>query len=486
MKFGLDGISKKLVWVFAALLIVSVSMFPLMSDDLFMYLAIAREYLKTGSFPATDPFLYSIPNFSWTIMHQWLGYLVFYGLYVLGDFNLIVILKSLFLTAVFCFPLWRLSKSPSSSQATWVWGLSVVIAVWAMSFRMIERTSFFTDFFIVAVLNILTAEKVKPSRWKYLLPVIFLFWVNLHPGFPIGWFLCGLFLLVNIRQWKTAEFRKIAAMTLLSVLVCFINPRGIDGFLYPFSFMQNEGKIFRQFYYEWMPTLHSSYREYAQSYFIVDLGVLNLVLLFLARKQKPYFEFLASAFFIFYGFYAIRFVPSYCFALVTLNASLAMKIQYPKFSFKYLNLALAMVALLWAVKNIGWGYETISGHRDFGLGVNPQIVPEKAAQLLDQSGLKANVYNSHLYGSYLAWAWEGHRKILYHGFVTDTQFFVNEFLKFGVGRSQFDQQVQKFDIGAFFLDRFKGNEGLLEILSNHPEWQLAYKDEGALIFIKKQ
>jgi hypothetical protein len=483
MKFKLDGISKKLVWVFIAFFVVSISCFPLMSEDLFMYLAIAREYFKTGAFPATDPFLYSIPNFPWTIMHQWLGYLVFYGLYQLGDFDLIIILKSVLITAVFCFPLWRLRKS---SQATWIWGLSVLIASYAMSFRMMERTSFFSDLFIVAVLNILMAEQIKPSRWKYILPVIFLLWVNLHPGFPLGWFLCGIFLFVNIKKWRKAEYRKLAALVLFSVLVCFINPRGVDGFLYPFNFIQNEGPVYRIFYFEWMPTLHPMFRGGDQNYFIFALVIWNVILLFLARRQKPFFEFIASAFFIFYGFYAIRFVPSFCFAIVTLNASLALETKPFKIQFKYLNLALAAVALALAVKNVGWGYETISGHRDFGLGTDPHIVPEEAAKLLDQSGLKANIYNSHLYGSYLAWAWEGHRKLLYHGFVTDSNFFVHEYLQFGAGRDQFDSQVKKFNIGAFFLDRFKGNEGLLSILTQHSDWQLVYKDEGALIFLKKQ
>lgn len=483
MKLNVDGISKKLVWVCVALFIVSMTCFAIQSEDIFMYLAIAREYFKTGSFPVHDPFLYSIPNFSWTIMHQWLGYLVFYGLYVLGDFDLIIILKSALITAVYCFPLWRVRKS---SEATFVWGISVVIAIFAMSFRMMERTSFFSDFFIVAVLNILMAEHVKPSRWKYVLPLIFVFWVNLHPGYPIGWFLCGIFLCLNFQKWKTPEYRKLAALVLVSVLVCFINPRGVDGFLYPFNFMQNEGKIYREFYFEWMPTLHPLYRGSDQTYFIFALAILNVLLLYRARKQKPVFELIASGFFIFYGFYAIRFVPSYCFAIVTLNASLALKAPCPKISFKYLNMTVAALALMLAVKNIGWGYETISGHREFGLGMDPRIVPERAAKLLDESGLKTNVYNSHLYGSYLAWAWEGHRKLLYHGFVTDTNFFIQEYLMFGVGRIQFDHQVQKYNIGAFFLDRFRGNESLLNIISNHPDWQLVYKDEGALIFIKKQ
>lgn len=484
MKLNFDGVSKKLVWVFVALFVISMSCFPLMSEDLFMYLAIVREYFKTGSFPVIDPFLFSIPNFHWTILHQWLGYFVFYGLYQLGDFDLIIIVKSIFITLVFCFPVWRIRKSP---QATWLWGLSVVIAVYAMSFRMMERTSFFSDFFIVAVLNILMAEQIKPSRWKYVLPVIFLFWVNLHPGYPIGWFLCGIFLMINLPKWREPEYRKLAALVIASILVCFINPRGVDGFLYPFNFMQNEGKVYRIFYFEWMPTLHPLYREGSQTYFIFALTVLNLFLLFRVRKQKPFFEAIASAFFIFYGFYAIRFVPSYCFAIVTLNASLALKASYsPKLPLKYLNAGLAALALALVVKNVGWGYETISGHRDFGLGMDPHIVPEQAAKLLDQSGLQANVYNSHLYGSYLAWAWEGHRKLLYHGFVTDLDFFVNQYLQFGADRAHFDEQVKKFNIGAFFLDRFTGNEGLLKILTEHPDWQLVYKDEGALIFLKKQ
>jgi len=483
MKLNFDGISKTLVWVCIAVFIISMSCFPIQSEDLFMYLAIAREYFKTGSFPVYDPFIYSIPNFAWTIMHQWLGYLVFYGLYELGDFELIIVLKTILITAVYCFPLWRLRKSP---QATLVWGVSVLVAIYAMNFRMMERTSFFSDLFIVAVLTILMAEQVKPSRWKYTLPFLFLLWVNLHPGYPIGWFIIGIFLTVNIRNWKNPEYKKLAGLFVGCVLVCLVNPKGLEGFLYPFHFMDNEGRVYREFYFEWMPTLHPLYREHAQTYFIFALAILNIFLLYRARKSKPVFELLASAFFIFYGFYAIRFVPSYCFAIVTINASLALKAPYPKISFKYLNVAVATLALALAIKNIGWGYETISGHRDFGFGMDPNLVPEKAARILDNSGLKSNVYNAHLFGSYLAWAWEGHRKLIFHGFVTDTNFFIQEYLMFGAGREQFDHQVKKYNVGAIISDRFTGNESFLRIISEHPDWQLVYKDEGSLIFIKKQ
>jgi hypothetical protein len=450
-----------------------------------MYLAIAREYFKTGSFPVHDPFLYSIPNFTWTILHQWLGYLAFYGLYELGGYSLIIIVKTVLITGVLCVPLLRARKS---SPATLIWGTSTLIAVFAMNFRFMERTSLFSDFFIVITLNILMSEQVRPGRWKYLLPALFVFWVNLHPGFPTGWLLCGVFLLINFKKWKSAEYRIFFGLTLISILVCLFNPRGLEGVLYPFNFMKNEGAVYRKFYFEWMPTLHPFYREHAQTYFIIGLILLNLVLIYQSRKSKPIFEIIVSGFFIFYGLYAIRFVPSFCFALVALNTSLALKLSYAGFfknRISYLNGALAALALILAGKNMIWGYETISGHREFGLGLDEHVVPYRAAQLLDQSGLTDKVYNSHLFGSYLAWAWEGRRKVIYHGFVTDTDFFLKEFRIFSANRAQFDTQADKFQIGAFLVDRFQGNESLLTILSQHPSWQLVYKDEGSLIFVKK-
>ena len=151
MKINLDILGKRLMWVCVALFIISMTCFAIQSEDLFMYLAIAREYFKTGAFPVTDPFLYSISSFSWTILHQWLGYLSFYGLYELGGFDLIIIVKTVCITGFLCFPLLRVRKS---SEASLVWAVSVLIAMLAMSFRMMERTSLFSDFFVVIALRL--------------------------------------------------------------------------------------------------------------------------------------------------------------------------------------------------------------------------------------------------------------------------------------------------------------------------------------------
>lgn len=486
MRLAFKNLPLGWICVCVALFVVSMSCFPIQSEDLFMYLAIAREFFKDHVFPAQDPFLYSIPHYSWTIFHQWLGYLAYYGLYVLGGFPLIILAKTFLITATFCVPVLKIK---ASREAVFFWGLSVLLAVFAMSFRMMERTSLFSDFLAVAVLTILLRGQENLSTpWKYALPGIFALWVNLHPGFPVGWLLYGGFLLVNLKSEARAEYRKWAALVLASVLVCFLNPKGVEGFLYPFQFASHEGKVFREYYFEWMPTLHPLYRTQPPIYFIFALIAVNVFLLYRARKTRPFFELGASVFFIFYGLYAIRFVPSLCFALVSLNAALALKADLAAFPFLRRRAlgALGVVALALAVKNVFWGYETLAGPREFGLGMDPRLVPEKAASLLKDSGLPGNIYNSHLFGGYLAWAWEGKPKIIYHGFLTDTDFFLREYRGFSMNRERFDLQVDKYGIGAFLLDRFRGNEELLEILVRHPRWQLVYKDEGSLIFLRKR
>jgi len=178
----------KVVCIAALGFVVTLSLFPIQSEDLFMYLALAREYFRNGSFPSSDPFLLAETN-SWTILHQWLSYILFYGIYSLGGYAAIIVTKVALILGTLSIPLLWVRKNWA---AVFFWSLSVLIGALAMSFRLVERTSIFSDIFVTLIIGILIKEIESPSRWKYILPLIFLFWVNLHPGFPTGWALCGL------------------------------------------------------------------------------------------------------------------------------------------------------------------------------------------------------------------------------------------------------------------------------------------------------
>jgi hypothetical protein len=480
MQFRLETISEKILVLVLILFVVSLTLCPIQSEDIFMYLAIARDYFQRGEFSTSDPFVYPAIKY-WTILHQWLGYFAFYGTYLLGGYNAIIALKVLLVLGVLTAPLLWAQKN---SAALVCWAISVLIAGFAISFRLMERTSLFSDLLVTLVLGILLSELNVPSRKKFFLPLVFLVWVNVHPGFPTGWALCGLALLANIRQWKTKSYRQLFAVTAASVLICLLNPRGLDGLLYPFVFSQNEGAVFRKLYFEWFPTMSPIFFWHSQTVFILGLICLNLFLLLKTSRSKPVFEILASLFMIFYGLYAIRFVTTMAYALVLVNTVLALRLGTWSWikSARWITIFLAIGL---AVKNFGWGYNTISGHRDVGWGLDENVVPVKATALLQKTNFEGNIFNSHMFGGYLAWALGGNHKVFYHGFVTDTDFYLHEYIAFFKGRESFDAQVAKYNIKVFILDRFQGGEPLLRTLTEHPHWRLGFMDEASLMFIPK-
>src|SRR5262245_34064196 len=106
---------RPVAFMLAALAALSVTavlaVFPIGEADVFMYLAIGRRMVEQGGFVATDPFIYSIPNFRWEVLHEWLLHLAAYGTYKAFGFPGLVLAKAVVVTAMAAGPLllaWRL------------------------------------------------------------------------------------------------------------------------------------------------------------------------------------------------------------------------------------------------------------------------------------------------------------------------------------------------------------------------------------------
>jgi hypothetical protein len=464
------------------LLAVSFCLFPLQSDDLFMYLALAKKYFELGSFPKTDIFL--IHPQPWHMMHQWLSYFFFYGLFQAGGYRLISLTKVFLflLTMLIPFFLWR----RKGLLATATGGLALLLSCLAANFRFFERSEIFTDLFIVLVAVICLQEIKKPSRWLWSLPLIFLFWVNLHPGFPLGWALMAAAILCLLWQKSWRQARALSLCLLICVLVCLVNPLGLKGLLYPFDFSLSYAPFLKHYYFEWFSPLNEVLRQSPHLPFLLLLEFLTFFALLAAsllQAQSPprlqWLIFLLSSYLLFTG---VRFAPLGCFLLTTI--CLSLELPAPKASVQQLiAAAVAALCLIVSGKNVIFGYDTISGPRTVGLGVDERVVPVQAVEWMKTHGLSGPLYNSHMFGAYLAWAWDG--KYVYDGSLTDPEYFLNEYVPFTRSREDFDRQTAKYHIQACLLDRFADAAPALHILLNHPGWRLVYKDEGSLIFARQ-
>jgi hypothetical protein len=475
------------------LLLGLLSFFPVQSDDVFIYLAIGRRMVHDKAIPVIDPFLFSIPNYHWHIAQEWASHLIAYALYVLGGWTLLIVAKMLLLLAAAGMALvtaWRLGVQSV------VVPLLIALSAIAGFHRFIERASLVSDFLTAAVLAIVAMDRASPGRLRYLLPLIFLAWVNLHPGFYVGLAICGLAVfwdLGRIRQQRHAQI--FAACVMASALLCLVNPDGLAGVLYPLRpLFDRSWDAYRMYNYEWLPTLEPGYLHSIHvPFFFALLGLCVLVAL-TTLHQKPWFELSVLAMLVYVGFSAVRFLTTASFALCVLGAVLASKSSLrdrrsASGVWPALNLAtsalLVIATVLFSVKVVFRGYDTLAGPRRFGGGLDASMHPIAAADFIDRIGLQSNLYNQHGFGAYLAWRWDGQRKLFYHGFVEDLDFYRRKYIGVSETPEQFEGIVNEFRIGAFLLRRPEGPLPLVyRMLNSSPDWRLVFRDAQAVLYLR--
>src|SRR5262249_37226705 len=147
--------------------------------------------------------------------------------------------------------------------------------------------------------------------------------------------------------------------------------------------------------------------------------------------------------------------------------------------------AVAVCALAGAICVWFWGYSTPAGPRHVGTGVDMAQHPVQAAEFIEHIDLRSNIFNQHEFGSYLAWRWDGDRKLYYHGFVDDLTFYARDYLAVSESRDEFDRIVNQYNIGAFMLDRLRApiqRAALIyQILLTTPSWRLVYYDDQSML-----
>lgn len=477
------------------LLLALMAFFPVQSDDVFMYLAIGRRAAHDGSPPATDPFLFSIPNYRWHINHEWAAHRIAYGLYQAGGWTALIIGKTALILATACIPL---ALAMRLRFRSWLVPVVILLAVLAGSHRFIERSSLFSDLFTAAVLAIVLCERTAPSRLRWLLPPLFLAWANLHPGFYVGLAICGLAVAFDWRRLRQRQTQVFAAIVAVSALACLINPDGLRGFLYPLRpLFDRSWDIYREHNYEWMPTLTEPYRSSFGSIALLALPLLNGALLVFSFTRRPWFELAMLLLLTWLGLSASRFMSTAAFTLAVLATKLARDALSVWQEKRFPPLCrvgavacgiLALTTLGAAFKVCASGYTTLAGPRHVGTGLDISLHPIKAAEFIERIDLSTNLFNQHEYGCYLAWRWDGARKLFYHGFVDDLVFYARDYLGVNQSHEEFQRITDHHRIGAFLIDRLRvpppQAAPIYQNLLTDPQWKLVHVDEMAMLFLR--
>jgi hypothetical protein len=486
------------LWLFGPLAAFTIvlSILPVVPNDLWWHLKIGELIHTSGSIPQTNIFAWSLPVDAPFTYGAWLGEYLLYSLYRLGQLELVIFARTVLLLLAFALVGYEAKRRSGSWRLA---GLVITLAAAMSANNLIIRPQIWAFLPFMAFLILLgayTDRQVRPG-WLALLPLIMVFWVNVHGTYILGIILFGVYITgESLRTWlkhagalNWSELKLLGAVAVFSVAAVIVNPQTVHIFGYVKKLMTDAP--IQKLVIEWQSPAPDNYATIA---FFVSILILMTVLAYSSFKLRPTDLFLVLGF-TWLAWSGMRYVIWYAMAVMPILA-LALKglvgerrwlAQPPR---NLLNSLLVLVLYIPFVALQPWFIERLPLPEIYrekvlvGTSEGPLLsihTPVEAAAYLKQH-TGGNLFNEMGYGSYLIWA------VPEQGVFVDPRvelYPYEQWLDYvritnGV---RYNELLEKYGADRMILD-MEYQEELLAILPDDPSWELEYQDSYTQIWGK--
>jgi hypothetical protein len=461
-----------------AAVFVSARLF-LVDPDLWWHIKVGQDILSTHHWPTTDPYSFTVAGHPW-LAYEWLGDVLLGAVVRLAGLQALeaclIVLGGAVMLALYAYTTIR-TGNPKAGFA-----VSAVLFVLAMpSFSL--RPQMLGYLFLILTLIALERFCQGKKRALWILPPLFLAWVNTHGSWIIGlgtivvFWACGLTELrlgsIEARRWSIAERIRLEFIFLLCLAVLPITPYGARVSASPFEFAFD------------LPLNVAHIKEWQSMPFSLLGGKLFLALLlgFFLLHMAVRFGCRLHELVLFSGGtvmaclhvrFLLVFVPFFAPLLVS-----AVERWMPGYEKRkdqrFLNavlMAAMFVAFIRYFPTAAEMQQSVS--RRF---------PVRAVNYLRQHPLPGPMYNTYGYGGYLIWSLPEH-KVFVDGRadVYERGGAYAEYLQVSTLEPAAFAVLRSHGIQSCFLER---SEALATVLSASPEWRQVYSDDMSVLFVRR-
>lgn len=293
------------------ILIISFSLFIVsffsIDPDYLWHIKAGEVFYNDGIF--TKDIFSWIVNGKYWICHEWLFEVIIYVLRLLfGKYHIFIYCFS-FISLLFIL-LFILNRENYLKNIvfTFIWLLFSLLLIPNVQ----ARPQLMSNIFLLLTVYLCFDNYNNNSRKIYFLPIISIFWANIHGGssifvylFPLIFLVCGLF---NFKFNKIfsikisfSQIKRYLLVIILCVIGISINVHGFRMLIYPFSNMLDSTMLLN--ISEWQSTTLSEVSHYP--YFILLLFIL-FVFIF-SKKKIRFLDFVLFLVCVFLGLKSIRF-----------------------------------------------------------------------------------------------------------------------------------------------------------------------------------
>jgi hypothetical protein len=452
-----------------------------LDPDVWWHIKVGQSILATHHWPTADTYSFTVLGTPW-MAYEWLGETLLAAVHGAWGLRGLMALD-LALGAAILLALYALASLRSrNSKAAFV-ACAPLLSLSAALFTL--RPQMVGYFFLILTLIILERFRQGRARTLWLLPPLFLLWVNTHGSFAIGLFALGVYGvsgLVEIRwgnlesiRWTAAQRLRLGLVFLSSLIALVVTPYGpkLAGVPLDIAFSH--------------PMVVSSILEWQSMPFNLLVGKLFLALVVGFLLAQTIFRFnwqLAEMTLFLVGLVAaclharllLVFVP-FCAPVFAVILSRWIP-PYEPGKDKYALNVLLMIAIMAGIVRF------FPSRKQLG-GQVAEHSPVKAVRYLEQHPPPQPMYNNYGYGGYLIYTLDGQNKVFIDG-RTDTYEPSGVLADYGSisGASpNVFALLWAYNVQSCLIE---SHEPLATLLAASSEWKRVYEDEVSVVFVRRQ
>ena len=447
--------------------------------DLWWHLKVGQDILATRHWPTTDPYSFTAAGQPW-LAYEWLGDVLLATVFRVGGLQglqlLFIILAGTIMLALYGYATLRSKNCKAGFVAA-----TVLLVLAAANFNL--RPQMLGYLFLILTLIALERFRQGKTTALWLLPILFLLWINTHGSWEIGlatilvYWACGLkeFRLgdIDATAWNPRERIQIASVFLLSLLAIPITPYGTRLAAYPFdvasSLPLNLAKI-----QEWEPMPLNLFGPKLFLALVLATIALQTVLNQKWRAEDVVL-FIGGALMAFiHARFLIIFVPF--FTPIFADLLKRWVPGYDREKDHYVLNAVLMAAMLIGMIR----YFPSPEQTDQNVAAS---FPVRAVAYLNDHPAAGAMFNSYNFGGYLVYSRGDKHKVFIdgRGELYEHAGVFADYLHVIMIEPGLQGVLRNYQIGTCLVQK---NDPIAVFLGALPEWKQVYTDEMSVIFIR--
>jgi len=350
---------------------------------------------------STNYYSYTEPNHP-VNTHHWGAGVIFYIVWLLGSFKALSVLNiGIHMVAVYFF--FRAARLNASFKLTIFFTILCIPLITYRTEIRPEGFSYLLFGLLLYIYGLFNKGRIN-RKWLYLVPLIQVFWVNVHIFFIFGLFLTGAclidYLFINKDKAKAHLFLKVL---ILSIAASFVSPFGYKAFIEPFMIFreygymiaENQSVLFMQNRFPENPVFW-----YFEAIFLIS-SIIFLVLLFKEGFRRHFIKLALFFVFSFFSWSMVRGIAFWGFILIPLGAwqADALKALLSNKWQKFIRIGMVLIYGM-IIALVVWRQPLFfPDTRVAGLGLLSGS--NRSALFFKQAKLRGPIFNNYDIGSYL-------------------------------------------------------------------------------------